>query len=64
MFPVYCMLCSMIRATLLAFVAALRCRRRIYVTVVDSSGGYLRGMHINWGIPLRGLQFEGVISAG
>jgi len=26
--------------------------------------GYLRGMHINWGIPLRGLQFGGVISAG
>ena len=21
------------------------------------SVGYLRGMHINWGVPLRGLQF-------
>ena len=27
-------------------------------------GGYLRGMHINWGFLSGGLQFGGVISGG
>ena len=29
-----------------------------------TGAGYLRGMHINWRVPLRGLQFRGVISGG
>jgi len=36
-------------------VGALGCR---------PEGGYLRGMHINWGVPLRWLQFWRVISGG
>jgi len=31
---------------------------------VDPMGGYLRGMHINWGVPLRGVTVWGVISGG